>query len=306
MSNKSSFVSDTISGMERGNSVLLTFGEPGRALKHKIALTGFVSRFLLFLIFNPLFLLRARFFPNIWRRRRATAVRLVRFFLPFRAKGQVEISPNGYIVVTNHPTLNDPICAILYILTLLPDREIIIPINLPWFETVCRYRTKLLKIGANIVPILTPHTAKRLGENEAVGKVQSGFMANYVEEFAGTLSRGGLAVVAQQATRRRHLFTGPAQAESGEGILSTVTLLLLGLRRAKLLDKTLIVPVGVVPHSVNAKPGLNVCRRYTLNVGEAILAAELNTVKNAAKRPADLYMLLRLKELLPAEYHYEE
>ncbi|MCL2528714.1 MAG: hypothetical protein FWE42_09900 [Defluviitaleaceae bacterium] len=217
----------------------------------------------------------------------------------------MEKSPCGHIVVINHPTLNDPLCAILYILSVYPEREIIIPVNLPWFESVCRYRSKLLKIGANIVPILTPHTATRLGSSDDVSKMQSAFMANYVDEFAGTISRGGLAVVAQQATRKRYLFTNPAQAENGENILTTVTLILLGLRRANLLEQAIFVPIGVTPHSLNAKPGLNVFRKYTLNVGKPILAADLAAVKNAARRPADLHILLNLKELLPTEYHFE-
>jgi len=306
MLSKSSFATDTIGGMERGNSVLLTFGEPGHDLKRKIALTGFICRVLLFLIFNPLFLLRARFFPNIWRRRKLSAIRLVRMLCPFSVKGhQVEPSAHGHIAVINHPTLNDPICAVLYILSLYPDRDVIVPINLPWFESVCRYRSKLLKLGVNIVPVLTPQTAKRLNSCENMSGVQSALMANYVAEFTDILSRGGLAVVAQQATRQRYLFADPAQTESGEDILPTVTLLLLGLRRAKLLEKALFVPVGVIPHNVNAKPKLNIFRKYELNVGSPIPAADLSAVKNAAKRPADLHMLRKLMELLPSEYHFE-
>ncbi|MCL2405919.1 MAG: hypothetical protein FWC92_10295 [Defluviitaleaceae bacterium] len=274
MSSKSSYVSDIISDIERGNSLLLTFGKPGQALKRKIALTGFICRILLFFVFNPIFIARARFSPDLWHSRKASAVRLVRLFLPYYAKGYpVTASPkfDGHIAIINHPTLNDPICAILYILGLYLQREIIIPMNLPWFESVCRYRSRLLKIGVNIVPILTPHTASRLVDTckssaqhslrDDVSRVQSAFMANYVAEFASTLSRGGLAVVAQQATRRQHLFTNPSQAENGEDILSTVTLILLSLRRAKLLEQTFFIPVGVIPHSPSAKPGLNVFKK---------------------------------------------
>jgi len=306
MSSKSSLASESIRDMERGRSVLLTFGVQGRILKRKIALTGFICRVFLFFIFNPIFLLRARFFSNIWHSRKVSAIRIVRFFCPFSSIGhQLDISPHGHIVVINHPTLNDPICALLYILGLYPEREIIVPVNLPWFESICRYRSKLLKVGVNLVPILTPQTLKRLGTNENIATMQSTFMANYVAEFTGTLSRGGLAIVAQQATRQRYLFTNPAQAENGEDILATISLLLLGLRRGKLLDKNLFIPVGIIPHDINAKPRLNIFRKYKLNVGKPILAADLAAIKNAARRPADLYMLLRLMELLPPEYHFE-
>jgi len=306
--------------MERGESVLLTFGKPGRILKRKIALTGFICRVLLFFVFNPVFMLRVRFASgkpsskltkpgnehDIWYRRKIAALRVVRMLCPFDTTGhKVEESPCGHVAVINHPTLNDPICGVVYILSRFPDREIIVPVNLPWFESVCRYRSKLRKIGINLVPILTPQTAMRLGENENIRSVQSAFMANYVAGFVDTLSRNGLAIVAQQATRQRYLFANPAQAESGEDILSTVTLLLLSLKRAKLLEQTLFVPVGVIPHSLSAKPRLNILRKYELNVGKPIPAMDLSAVKNAAKRPADLHVLRKLMELVPSDYHYE-
>jgi len=303
---KSTSMPEIISKMESGHSMLLTFGKPGQKLKRGIAITGFICRVLLFIIFNPFFMFRARFFPGAWRRRKAFAIRGARLFFPFNIRGhQVEQSARGQVVAINHPTLNDPLCALLYILGVYPEREIILPVNLPWFEGICKYRSRLLKIGINIVPILTPSTALRLGGGDEVSKVQSGFMSNYVTEFTSTLSRGGLAVVAQQATRQRYLFASQAQAETGEGILSTISLILLGIRRAKLLEQADFIPVGIIPHSTRAKPKLNLFRRYTLNVGEPILASHLAQVKNAAKRPADLYTLLKLKGLVPEVYHFE-
>ena len=297
---------DTILEMERGYSILLSFGEDGRKLKRKMRITGFICRVLLFFIFNPVFLVRAHFFPNVWNRRKATAVKVARLFFPFRSEGyKMTPTQNGQIFIINHPTLNDPICALLYALEIYPDREIIIPVNIPWFENVCSYRSKLLNIGINLVPILSPETAKRLGSNDNVSRVQTAFMRNYITEFTNTLSRGGFAVVAQQATRRRYLFSDYAQSVSGDGILSTISLIISGIRRAKLSDRTYFTPIGVVSHTVNADPKLNLFRKYTLTVGEPILASELIAVKNKSRRPADLHMLHRLMEVLPAEYHFE-
>ena len=295
--------------MDSNRSTLLTFGEPGRTLKKKIALTGFICRIAFFLIFNPIFLARARFFPNAWKRRKHRAVRLMRRFFPFNTTGHSATPTNcGQIFIINHPSLNDPLCAIIYALAQNPDSEIIVPVNLPWYESICRYREKLLKIGVNIVPILTPETAKRLGnnsENSEIATVQNTLMHNYIDEFMKTLSTGGLAVVAQQATRKRYLFTDPAQAETGVDILSTISLILVAIRRAKLMEQTQFIPIGVAPHSTEAKPKLNPFKRYTLNIGEPILAKDLAAIKNAAKRPADLHMLQKLAELLPSVYHFE-
>lgn len=287
-------------------STLLTFGKPGRDLKRKIAITGFICRAVFFLIFNPIFLIRAQLFPNAWKRRKMKAVRLMRRFFPFDVKGyEAKSTSHGQVFIINHPTLNDPLCAIIYALHQNPDSEIIVPVNLPWFESICVYRAKLRKIGVNIVPILTPETAKRLGDNSEISKVQTVLMKNYITEFMQTLSRGGLAVVAQQATRKRYLFKDTAQAETGEDILSTISLILVAIKKAGLLQQALFVPVGVTPHSTDAKPKLNPFKKYTLNIGEPVLSEDLANIKNAAKRPADLHMLQKLAELLPPVYHYE-
>ena len=305
MSSQPSPAIPSMTDMEQGASILLSFGEPGRLLKRKIALAAFLSRFLCFLIFNPFFLIRARFFPHVWERRRLFAVRLIRLIFPFRTKGeQVAPSSHSQIVVVNHPTLNDPICAILYLLSLYPDRDLIIPINLPWFEGISRYRSKWLKVGVNLVPVLTPETGKRLGTDSRVLEIQRALVNSYTGELMGTLARGGLAVIAQQATRQRHIFTGLTQSESGEGILPTISLILTGIRRSKLLEQVCFLPIGVTPHRLDTKSTLNIFRKYTLNVGKPILAADLAAVKNAAKRSADLYMLQQLMELLPPEYHF--
>lgn len=298
--------SEMIEGMERGESVLRTFGKPGRRLKRKIAPAGFLCRVLFFTIFNPIFLLRARMNPNVWQSRRRVAARNARFFFPFSIKGY-EGAPTdrGKIIVINHPTLNDPLCAIIHALESFAG-EIIVPVNLPWYESICRYRKKLLGAGIKLVPILTPETAKRLGTENHISNTQTTLVANYTAEFAKTIADGGIAVVAQQATRQRYLFTNPSQAETGDGILSTVTFILLSMRRAKILEKTEVIPIGVIPYDFSAKPNLNPFRKYTLNIEEPILAANLAAEKNAAKYSADLAVLKHLEELLPEEYHCKE
>jgi len=294
--------SELIAGMESGKSVVLTFGEPGRILKRKISATGIASRLLLWLIFNPLALFRAN--ERTWQRRRKAAIRIVSLFFPFAQKGGEENTPgHGQVLVINHPTLNDPLCAVLYALKTYPANQLVVPVNLPWFESICKYRQKLLKIGINIVPILTPKTAKRLGEGDKIAEVQTVLMANYMTELTNTLSAGGVAIVAQQATRQRYLFTSNEQQETGEGILATISFIVLAVKRAKLLAQTEFVPIGVVPHSLQAKSKLNLFSKYTLNIGKSISGEELAAVKNAAKRPVDFFMLNKLAELMPKEWH---
>jgi hypothetical protein len=292
-------------GKKQDDYILLTFGESGRLLKRKIILTTLASRLLLFMVFNPFIRLLAYFNKNAWIRHKNWTLKFVRLIFPFQTKGQpLAPSPSGHIFVINHPTLNDPICTVLYAMGLYPEREIIVPVNLPWYEGICHYREELLKIGVKIVPVLTPETAKRLGSDDNVSRVQTSLIRNYTAEFAQTISKGGLAVVAQQATRQRFIFANPSQSETGEGILSTTSLILAGLKRDKLLDKTLIIPIGAIPYATSAKSKLNLFRKYTLNLGEPVPATDLAAIKNGARRPADLYILQRLAALLPVEYHY--
>ena len=308
MSQNSTHTTNMVMDIENGNSVLLTFGKPGRTLKRKIALTGFICRVVFFLIFNPIFLTRVKYKPNLWKRRKASAMKVMRLFFPFYSNEcRTKSTDHGQVIVINHPTLNDPICAILYAVYSNPDCEVIVPVNLPWYESICRYRIKLSKLGIKIVPILTPETALRLGpsEDDSAARVQAALMKNYVAEFTSTLACGGIAIVAQQATRKRYVFNNVAQSETGNDILSTISLILVAIRRSGLLEQAIFTPVGVVPHKIDAKAKLNPFRKYTLNVGEPILAADLAAIKNAAKRPADLYILRRLLDLLPIEYHFE-
>jgi len=303
MENKQT-AAELVAGMEKGKSVVETFGEPGRVLKKKITATGVASRFLLWLIFNPIAIFRAN--ERTWQRRRRAAIRIVRLFFPFSVKGgSTTTHGQGQVLVINHPTLNDPLCAVLHALGTYSTSQLVVPVNLPWFESICKYRQKLLKIGINIVPILTPETAKRLGEGTQIAGVQAMLMANYMTELTNNLAGGGVAIVAQQATRQRFLFANKEQQETGEGILATISFIVVAIKRAKLLEQTEFVPIGVIPHSLHAKSKLNLFRRYTLNIGEPISGTELAAIKNAAKRPADFHMLNKLAELMPVEWHVE-
>lgn len=305
MNDKQLSAAELIEGMEKGKSVVLTFGEPGQILKRKITATGIASRLLLWLIFNPIAIFRAT--EKTWQKRRKAAVRIVRLFFPFYVKSTNDaVQDRGQVLVINHPTLNDPLCVLLYALKTYKNSRLVVPVNLPWFESICKYRQKLLKIGVNIVPILTPETAKRIGENERIAEVQAMLMANYMTELTETLAGGGVAIVAQQATRQRYLFASPNQQETGEGILATISFIMIAIKRAKILPQTEFIPVGVVPHSINAKSKLNLFRKYDLNIGESISGSELSAIKNTSKRPADFYMLNRLAELMPTEWHVSQ
>ena len=307
MSSQSGSASELIAGMERGKSVLLGFGKEGRTLKRRIAPVGLVCRFFFFLIFNPFFRLFAGNSKKIYRRRKALTIRLARLLFPFKSMGhELEFSPCGHIFVINHPTLNDPLCAIIYALTCYPKREVVMPVNLPWFESICRYRQLLLRIGINIVPILTPSTAERLKSSKDVASIQSLLVSNYITELFQTVSKGGLVVIAQQATRQRYLFTSAEQFESGPATLSPISLILTKLRRhSDIFNDILVVPIGVIPHSSRASSSLNLFCKYQLNVGKPISAADLAAVQIPnQKRAADFHILRRLAELVPSEYHF--
>jgi len=296
----------TIDELEEGKSILLTFGEPGRILKKNIRRTAIACQILFIIVFNPISLFFGRNKPDFWMKKKSFAVSFAKKVFPFNLEGKKpDESDHGQILVINHPTLNDPICTIIYALELYPDREVVVPVNLPWYEGIAKYKKFLSAIGVRIVPVLTPATAKRLGTNENISQVQTMLVSNYTAEVAKIIKDGGMAVLAQQATRQRYIFSSPEQSKTGDGILSTISFVLAGLKRSKILDKAMVCPIGIIPYSLKAKAKLNPFRKYTLNVGEPILAADLSKVKNEAKRSADLFVLRALAELIPGEYRVE-
>lgn len=290
-----------------GQSILSTFGKRGRLLKWKMAFPGFICRSLLFFISNLSSLSKVKNPTTIRRNRKNFAMKLLKFFFPFYTNGEINLfQSSGCVFVINHPTLNDPICAAICIAQMFPERNIMLPINLPWFENVRKYHEKLVQLGITLVPILTPKTVQRLGKDSYILEVQKVLIDNYKKKLIETLSGNGFIIVAQQATRKPYLFSNVEQLRNGANILPTVSLILSCIRRAKLLKKVCFIPIGIIPHKLNAKSGLNLFCKYTLNIGETILAQELTNVNNLAKRPADLHILLKLLELLPSEYHFDK
>ena len=306
---KNTTAQDLINDMENGKSVLLSFGESGKRLRREIAATGLICRILLFMIFNPFFRLRVRLAKNkekLYKRRKSFAVWLAKIVFKFKTKGHTK-TDFSEIFVINHPTLNDPLCALFYALTCYPNREIILPVNLPWFESISKYRQKLLAVKINIVPIITPKTVERLSDSPQISSVQQNFITHYLSSLTEILSNGGMSVVAQQATRQRFLFANKEQYTTGENILSTISLIIACLKRAKILEKIIFVPTGVVPHSTKARQSLNLFRCYTLNFNKSISAIDLIEVSKelSAKRAPDLKMLHMLAEVVPEFYYYE-
>ena len=118
------------------------------------------------------------------------------------------------------------------------------------------------------------------------------------------LRSGGMAIIAQQATRQRYLFESLEQFNSGEGILPTVSAVLMSARHDP-FDIS-VIPIGVIPHSTDAKPTLNLFRRYRLNVGTTVPSSNLANLKRTSSvRPADFFVLHAIATLLPREYHYK-
>jgi len=294
--------------MEDGNSLVSTFGDAGVKLKRnkKTTVASFICRVLFAIVFNPIFRMRARKDPEIYQRCKARAINAAAIFFPYRHTGSGidSSSQNGHIIVINHPTLNDPICAIIYALRSLPDREVIVPVNLPWFEGICKYRQHLLKMGINIVPILTARTLERLGNDPAAAALKTPFETHYMQGLISVMANCGVAVIAQQATRQPYVFMSEDESR-GIDIKPTISFVLAAVKRAKAPNygQIHIVPVGVVPHA-RATNGINFYRRYILNVGQSLTVEALSAIEyEGVKRPVDYHILIALAALLPPAFH---
>ena len=175
---------------------------------------------------------------------------------------EVKNHKGGILVVINHPSMGDPIRSILVLLSLLravnsqDQRQIsvVAPVNLPWYESIKKYKRKLELLGVRIVPVISDSTFKKLGGGDVVKTVTSASLQHYTTASYGVWQNNeatGITILAQPATRKRHLFDSPEQYLAAQedlrngtnltsGILHTAANILISVKRR---DRNIIPPV---------------------------------------------------------------
>jgi hypothetical protein len=297
---------EVINAIISQNCSLLAELKGGEKLKKDISSTGKMSRWLLSHIMFPAGFLKAvEQRPELWKTRRLKVVkRWCRIFFPYRVRYQHNFprDERGKIIVINHPSLTDPLVVLVWAMLVFPQKPVLLPVNLPWFEEVSQFVKLLEKVGIFLVPTLTPKTMRRLEDDPDLVRLKGEMRNNYLTSLLKLADAGGMGVVAQPAGRQRCLWLDQSQRESGVSrdgrrVVPTVGVLKASAKHAKLGDNIDIVTVGVaLPRWWAVGIGkLNLFIPYHLNVGYTLPLSEL------PPKP-DVGVLREMEALVPQAY----
>jgi len=248
-----------------------------------------------------------------WRRKRAKAVRVVRFFFPDNVTGDTSsITDQGLIVGFNHPTLHEILSLIAWSLERFPDRRNNFPVNLPWYESICTVAPAMGKLGVCITPLITPSTFGKLekihrGDEAMVGaitEVRDIFVNFYFSTAIDFERAGDNTFAAPSSGRQVTIFPGAAafnRDPEAMRLLPAMSGLMLWIARANRDRKpeVIFLPVTVIPPRVRIRSlrGLKPFRKYQLAVGRGFTMEEAR----ALGRGIDYAFLQRLTENAPEE-----
>lgn len=208
-------------------------------------------------------------------------VRVLSRITPGEYDGFVGDNKNGLVVGFNHPSLGE----IAHILTMKIDkmgsRTMLFPVNLPWYEALCKYYDKIKLLGIIITPTITPSTWNKLGLKEGTElyddatRIKHEFREAYTKESHDIVKNGGVIFVAPSATRQAKVFKTPAVYRKEEDIIPTMAVLALRLLKDPEMNCDFL-PMGVLPPKRHGR-GLNLYKKYRLIPGELMTADEIRT-----------------------------
>ncbi len=224
-------------------------------------------------------------------------------------------SKNGLVVGFNHPSLGE----IARILTMKIDkmggRTMLFPVNLPWYEALCKYYDKVKLLGIIIAPTITPSTWNKLGIKEGTNlydnatRIKHEFREAYTKKSHDLVKNGGVIFVAPSATRQAKVFKTPAVYRKEEDIVPTMAVLALRLLEDPEMNCDFL-PLGVLPPKKHGR-GLNLYKKYKLIPGEIMTADEIrakyfNKDGSAPERLEgfDWDFHKRIADTLPKEFWY--
>ena len=224
-----------------------------------------------------------------WFHHRGCTLQKLSFFAPIRTSGQrldlYDRSDSAYVIGFNHPSLGEIIRVIGISMECFESKELLLPVNLTWYENLIQYKWFFEDVGIYICPLITPSTEgkirKILGDDtEAIKKMEkykSDFFNYYMGMCRRAIENDNVILVAPSATRQATVFPSRA-AYDGEAKLNPV---MAAIALAALKDKhtCTFVPVAVTPPKHGTKL-LNLFRSYHLFVCDSISFAEIQQMKN--------------------------
>ena len=201
---------------------------------------------------------------------------ILRLLAPIRIDGHFPDLGACLAIGYNHPTIGDFLRVLNVWLTQYPERDILLPVDICWYEHIAPASKRLEMMGLYIVPIITPATRRRmnslisvtdLAAVHSLSRKMNDYYLAYCSKFAQSKGKG-LIVLAQSATRRDTVFAS-VEAYLGSRPIRPQTLTYMGLHFIRNQLECYFLPVTVLPPK-SATRRLNLCRRYSILPGHLI------------------------------------
>lgn len=207
---------------------------------------------------------------------------------------------NCIVIGFNHPSLGEILRLGYIVLKNYPGRELLFPVNIPWYETLTAEIPKLERLNVHITPMITPKTEAKLiekaGNNqEMLSDIQhykAIFEKNYMRASRKCAENKGIIVVAPSATRQKDVFVNEAQKKGEAHLHPTMTLLARVLLR-KETDRATFLPMAVLEPPVS-NPNLNLFRDYRLYPCEPFSTEDVRNLTSEHSRRFDYEFLKRI------------
>ncbi len=219
----------------------------------------------------------------------------------------------GLVIGFNHPSLGEVLRILSLKFILYPDKTVLWPVNLPWYEALAKDYDNLAKIGIIISPTLTPSTWQKLqvSEDSPLYDVTSNLKRNlrkvYTARSVNTINAQGMIFVAPSATRQATVFKNKDVYDKKEDIIPTMSVLAI-----KIIQETTtecdFLPLGVIPPKKGGR-SLNLFKKYTLCPAKPFMSQEIREKYVDKKNPDrligfDYDFHMRIAEQLPKKYWY--
>ncbi len=222
-------------------------------------------------------------------------------------------SKNGLVIGFNHPSLGEILRLVALKVEVFGEKDMLFPVNLPWYEALANDYDRLKTIGIIITPTITPSTWTKMNLKEGTklfecaSNIKRDFRHIYTNRSHETVKNGGVIFVAPSATRQSTVFKTPAVYNKEEDIIPTMSILALKLYTDPDM-KCGFLPVSILPPN-NYKRGLSLKKTYELIPSKEWTATEIRKKYFKTKNPKrlenfDYDFHLAIAKNLPKNFWY--
>lgn len=210
-----------------------------------------------------------------------------------------EAGNTGLVLAFNHPSLGEVIRLVAYCFEKYPDKKIVMPVDLKWYECFSgEIKTIFEDLGIITTPIITPTLDNLLEEfiskkaeechfdeatksdyDSALKRLKICFYREYLDACAKALNLQRIVLVAPSAIRQPTIFPSEAAFLGREKVNPTLISIAIAAKHRH-VKNCYFVPVVVIPPR-NSTSGLNLLKNYSFHIAEGYnLSAALEYKKN--------------------------